>query len=162
MVLLGGSSHRARRTGEVRFGWEVCAWTLRFSSVESPVADVRHDDRKLSCRRNLPDSLAPRGAAGAGLPSEVRRFVIDVVVGRVLTAGGGEVVAGLVDATTGYLPHRYNFGWGAARAGACIRYALSCNLSDRVPGVMINRGDRSPNAWPHLPKRERRPGGAGC
>ena len=63
---------------------------------------------------------------------EVRRFVVDFVVGRVLTAGGEEAVSGLDDVTTYYLLHRYDFGLGDAPAGACILYALSCNLSDRA------------------------------
>ena len=56
---------------------------------------------------------------------EVRRFVVDFVVGRVLTAGGEEVVSGLDDVTSYYLLHRYDFGLGAAPAGACILSAGS-------------------------------------
>ena len=37
----------------------------------------------------------------------------------------------LDDVTTYYLLHRGDFGLDAAPAGACILYALSCNLSDR-------------------------------
>ena len=63
---------------------------------------------------------------------EVRRFVVDFVVGRVLTrGGGGAATSGLDDVTTYYLLHRNDFGVGDAPAGACILYALSCNLSDR-------------------------------
>ena len=62
---------------------------------------------------------------------EVRRMVVDFVVGRVLTAAGGqEAVSGLDDVTTYYLLHRHDFGMGDAPVGACILYALSCNLSD--------------------------------
>ena len=62
---------------------------------------------------------------------EVRRMVVDFVVGRVLTHDGGEeVVTGLDDVTTYYLLHRHDFGMGEAPIGACILYALSCNLSD--------------------------------
>ena len=63
---------------------------------------------------------------------EVRRMVVDFVVGRVLS-GDGEVEAasGLDDITTYYLLHRGDFGLAEAPAGACILYALSCNLSDR-------------------------------
>ena len=62
---------------------------------------------------------------------EVRRMVVDFVVGRVLTASGGqEVVSGLDDLTTYYLLHRNDFGTDDAPVGACILYALSCNLSD--------------------------------
>ncbi len=63
---------------------------------------------------------------------EVRRMVVDFVVGRVLTGDGDpEAVRGLDDVTTYYLLHRGDFGLGEAPAGACILYALSCNLSDR-------------------------------
>ena len=62
---------------------------------------------------------------------EVRRMVVDFVVGRVLTHDGGqEAVSGLDDMTTYYLLHRNDFGMGDAPVGACILYALSCNLSD--------------------------------
>ena len=63
---------------------------------------------------------------------EVRRFVVDFVVGRVLPHDGDtQVTSGLDDVTTYYLLHRNDFGMGDAPAGACILYALSCNLSDR-------------------------------
>ena len=63
---------------------------------------------------------------------EVRRFVVDFVVGRMLTRGGGaEATGGLDDVTTYYLLHRNDFGMGDAPIGACILYAISCNLSDR-------------------------------
>ena len=63
---------------------------------------------------------------------EVRRFVVDFVVGRVLTDDDdAEAISGLDDITTYYLLHRNDFGLGEAPVGACILYALSCNLSDR-------------------------------
>ena len=63
---------------------------------------------------------------------EVRRFVVDFVVGRVLTRNGDlEVTSGLDDLTTYYLLHRNDFGHRKAPIGACILYAISCNLSDR-------------------------------
>ena len=61
---------------------------------------------------------------------EVRRMVVDFVVGRVLTRDGAEAVTGLDDVTTYYLLHRNDFGLEDAPVGACILYALSCNLSD--------------------------------
>ena len=62
---------------------------------------------------------------------EVRRMVVDFVVGRVLTTDGNEAaVSGLDDVTTYYLLHRNDFGMKDAPVGACILYALSCNLSD--------------------------------
>ena len=61
---------------------------------------------------------------------EVRRMVVDFVVGRVLTHDGQEAVAGLDDVTTYYLLHRHDFSMDDAPVGGCILYALSCNLSD--------------------------------
>ena len=62
---------------------------------------------------------------------EVRRMVVDFVVGRVLTQSDGQnEVTGLDDITTYYLLHRNDFGMGEAPVGGCILYALSCNLSD--------------------------------
>ena len=62
---------------------------------------------------------------------EVRRLVVDFVVGRVLTQSDGtEAATGLDDVTTYYLLHRHDFGMGEAPVGGCILYALSCNLSD--------------------------------
>jgi len=62
----------------------------------------------------------------------VRRIVVDFVVGRVLLGDGtSEEVSGLDDVTSYYLLHRHDFGMDDAPAGACILYALSCGLSDR-------------------------------
>jgi adenine-specific DNA methylase len=64
----------------------------------------------------------------------VRRIVVDFVVGRVLSHGQGETVAGdhpLDDVTTYYLLHRHDFGLKEAPAGPCILYAVSCGLSER-------------------------------
>jgi len=63
----------------------------------------------------------------------VRRIVVDFVVGRVLTRGEAVVTdsIGLDDVTTYYLLHRNDFGLKDAPAGACILYAVSCNLSER-------------------------------
>ncbi|MGI8927601.1 MAG: DUF1156 domain-containing protein, partial [Tepidiformaceae bacterium] len=67
---------------------------------------------------------------------QVRRMVVDFVVGRVLSGGGdgegGEETTGLDDVTTYYLLHRNDFKLGDAPAGPCILYAISCNLSDRA------------------------------
>ena len=61
---------------------------------------------------------------------EVRRMVVDFVVGRVLTHDYEDSVSGLDDVTTYYLLHRHDFGMNEAPVGGCILYALSCNLSD--------------------------------
>ena len=62
----------------------------------------------------------------------VRRLVVDFVVGRVLTGEGGDetTASGLDDVTTYYILHRHDFGLDDAPVGACILYAVSCNLSD--------------------------------
>ena len=59
----------------------------------------------------------------------VRRMVVGFVVSRLLDEDEG-AVGQLDDPTTYYLLHRKDFGLAAAPAGACILYALSCNLSD--------------------------------
>ena len=69
---------------------------------------------------------------------EVRRMVVDFVVGRVLSQDGEEAVTGLDDVTTYYLLHRNDFGMGEAPVGGCILYALSCNLSDTA---LVNQHD---------------------
>lgn len=64
----------------------------------------------------------------------VRRMVLDFVVGRVLskaTGGEGAATEEMDDVTTYYLLHRNDFKMDEAPAGACILYAVSCNLSDR-------------------------------
>jgi hypothetical protein len=64
---------------------------------------------------------------------QVRRMVVDFVVGRVLARSGAEGDPGSMDdVTTYYLLHRNDFGMADAPVGACILYALSCNLSDRA------------------------------
>jgi hypothetical protein len=64
---------------------------------------------------------------------QARRIVVDFVVGRVLSpAGGAEETSGLDDVTTYYLLHRHDFGTDEAPVGACILYAISCGLSDRM------------------------------
>ncbi len=64
--------------------------------------------------------------------THVRRIVVDFVVGRVLSRSGVDGdTSGMDDVTTYYLLHRNDFGMAEAPIGACILYALSCNLSDR-------------------------------
>ena len=63
--------------------------------------------------------------------TQVRRMVVDFVVGRVLSSDGSEEIAGLDGVTTYYLLHRYDFGLNDAPAGPCILYAVSCGLSDK-------------------------------
>jgi adenine-specific DNA methylase len=75
----------------------------------------------------------------------VRRLVVEFVVGRVLgevthtpAAAIDESAMALDDVTTYYLLHRHDFGMEDAPAGACILYALSCNLSE---GDLADRYD---------------------
>ena len=61
----------------------------------------------------------------------VRRMVVAFVVNRLFAVESeAAAVNPLDDLTTYYLLHRNDFGMAAAPAGACILYALSCNLSD--------------------------------
>ena len=69
---------------------------------------------------------------------QVRRMVVDFVVGRVLSQGDEAAVASLDDVTTYYLLHRNDFGMDDAPVGGCILYALSCNLSD---SALVNQHD---------------------
>ena len=62
---------------------------------------------------------------------QVRRMVVDFVVGRVLSGDGDEEIRGLDSVTTYYLLHRHDFGLSDAPAGPCILYAVSCGLSDK-------------------------------
>ena len=66
--------------------------------------------------------------------SNVRRMVVDFVVGQMLTGDHSEVnlaAADRMDAPTAYyLLHRHDFGLEEAPAGACILYATACGLSD--------------------------------
>lgn len=65
----------------------------------------------------------------------VRRFVVDFVVGRVLSrdnADGASAAAESLDALTAYyLLHRHDFGFEPAPIGQVILYGQSCGLSDR-------------------------------
>ena len=70
---------------------------------------------------------------------EVRQMVVDFVVHRVLPHDGeAEVTSELDDVTTYYLLHRNDFKMEGAPVGACILYALSCNLSD---AALVNQYD---------------------
>ena len=59
----------------------------------------------------------------------VRRMVVGFVVSRLLDQRDG-AAGDLDDPTTYYLLHRKDFGLAPAPAGACILYALSCNVAD--------------------------------
>ena len=86
-------------------------------------------------KANDPDQLMTVSA----FLREVRRMVVDFVVGRVLTRKDGQDTAtGLDDVTTYYLLHRHDFGMDESPIGGCILYALSCNLSD---AALVNQHD---------------------
>lgn len=81
-------------------------------------------------KADVPDAVMKVGE----FLSEVRRIVVDFVVGRVLDPEGissGEAADRLDQPTAYYILHRHDFQLGDAPAGACILYALSCGLSDR-------------------------------
>ena len=59
----------------------------------------------------------------------VRRMVVGFVVSR-LVDPKSSTTEELDDLTTYYLLHRNDFGLDPAPAGACILYALSCNIAD--------------------------------
>ena len=59
----------------------------------------------------------------------VRRMVVGFVVSR-LFREDSVAAEELDDPTTYYLLHRNDFGLDAAPAGACILYAISCNIAD--------------------------------
>ncbi len=67
--------------------------------------------------------------------TQVRRIVVEFVVGRVLSGSADQATdsAGerLDEPTAYYLLHRNDFGMDNAPAGACILYAVSCGISDR-------------------------------
>ena len=67
--------------------------------------------------------------------THVRRFVVDFVVGRVLSrdqADGASADAESLDPLTAYyLLHRHDFGFEPAPVGQVILYGQSCGLSDR-------------------------------
>ena len=75
----------------------------------------------------------------------VRRMVVGFVVSR-LFGEDDAPVQDLDDPTTYYLLHRSDFGLGPAPAGACILYAVSCNVSDTdLAGrhdILLRGGDR--------------------
>jgi len=61
---------------------------------------------------------------------QVRRMVLDFAVSRALHMDE-QSAEELDDVTTYYLLHRHDFGLSDAPAGACILYAVGCNLSER-------------------------------
>ena len=77
---------------------------------------------------------------------QVRRMVVNFVVSRMF---GEEAAAvqDLDDPTTYYLLHRADFRLEPAPAGACILYAVSCNLSDAdLAGrhdILLRRGNEA-------------------
>ena len=77
----------------------------------------------------------------------VRRMVVGFVVSRLLQGDGG-ASGELDDLTTYYLLHRNDFGMGSAPAGACILYALSCNLSDADLATRLDLLARGRHAAP--------------
>lgn len=100
-------------------------------------------------KANEPDALL----TVAEFLEQVRRLVVEFVVGRVLGSDDGDAeAAGLDPVTTYYLLHRHDFGLAPAPAGACILYALSCGVSDRALADqydLVAGGGSEPNANPN-------------
>ena len=88
--------------------------------------------------------------------NHVRRFVVDFVVGRVLSrdnADGASAAAESLDELTAYyLLHRHDFGLEPAPIGQVILYGQSCGLSDRA---WSKPGTCSPARKPPLPNPPR-------
>jgi len=76
----------------------------------------------------------PNSTMGVGeFLAQVRRMVVDYIVGQVLTGEHGADMAAadrLDEVTAYYLLHRHDFGMNDAPVGACILYATACGLSD--------------------------------
>jgi putative DNA methylase len=83
-------------------------------------------------RRETSTTGQPETLPVAEFLREVRRLVVEFAVGRVLKPAdsNGDDPGGLDDISTYYVLHRDTFGLAEAPIGACILYALSCNLSD--------------------------------
>ena len=65
--------------------------------------------------------------------TQVRRMVVDYIVGQVLSGQRGADLSAadrLDEVTAYYLLHRHDFGMDDAPVGACILYATACGLSD--------------------------------
>ena len=86
-------------------------------------------------KANAPDQLM----SVSEFLREVRRMVVDFVVGTRAFAGRGRGGDGTGRRSPAYyLLHRHDFGMGEAPVGGCILYALSCNLSD---AALVNQDD---------------------
>ncbi len=76
----------------------------------------------------------PNATMGVGeFLTQVRRMVVDYIVGQVLTGERGADLGAadrLDEVTAYYLLHRHDFGMEDAPVGACILYATACGLSD--------------------------------
>ncbi|MCF7789458.1 MAG: DUF1156 domain-containing protein [Prosthecobacter sp.] len=85
-------------------------------------------------KANEPDALMSVGE----FLQQVRRIVVDFVVGRVLTradesdADAASKADRLDEVTAYYLLHRNDFQFEETPAGTCILYAVSCGLSDQA------------------------------
>ncbi len=85
-------------------------------------------------KANEPDALMSVGE----FLQQVRRIVVDFVVGRVMTradesdADAASKADRLDEVTAYYLLHRNDFQFEEAPAGTCILYAVSCGLSDQA------------------------------
>ena len=157
-----------RKRSAARAGWDTAVLTEMRENISQQLRDfwdagIRGPDfvwaatgPALEAFSKYP-AVKKADAAGAQLTVSaflraVRRFVVDFVVGRVLSHDGdAEATSGLDDVTTYYLLHRNDFGLGDAPIGACILYAISCNLSDRDLTDrydVLSRGGRASDGEP--------------
>ena len=96
----------------------------------------------------------PNATMGVGeFLTQVRRMVVDYIVGQVLTGEQGADMAAadrLDEVTAYYLLHRHDFGMEDAPVGACILYATACGLSDadldKTWDVLVSTGKAAKNA----------------
>jgi putative DNA methylase len=122
---------RARIHAQLRAFWDAGVRGPDFVWAATGPALETYSKYPVVKKAGVPDGAPNALMTVSEFLREVRRLVVDFVVGRVLSQGNGsEEAASLDDVTTYYLLHRNDFGLGDAPIGACILYALSCNLSD--------------------------------
>jgi adenine-specific DNA methylase len=130
---------RARIHSQLRAFWDASIRGPDFVWAATGPALEAYSKYPVVKKAGVPDGAPNALMTVSEFLREVRRIVVDFVVGRVLSRGdGSDEAASLDDVTTYYLLHRNDFGFSDAPIGACILYALSCNLSD---GELAGRFD---------------------
>ena len=116
---------QANITTQLRDFWDACIRGPDFVWAATGPAMEAFSKHPVVKRTDEPGSQL----AVAEFLRHVRRMVVAFAVNRLFRVEG-RATDQLDDVTTYYLLHRNDFGMAAAPAGACILYALSCNLSD--------------------------------